>query len=144
MNIGPDNSVDMKLKAWSTRRTLVIIACIDFIFSLLTSLFTGSAIYFIISLIILVGMYGLHKYKYKLSLFYGVYLLFQIVSRFILLMYIKTTLLMMIFIYFTVIFEIWIFWLLNKFLQCIKSLSKEELELLQSNWYPSVYTVVYY
>jgi hypothetical protein len=144
MDIENNNVIDVKVNAWSTKRTLLLIACIDFIFNLLASLFTESPVYFIVSLVILLGIYGLQQYKYCLSTFYGVYLIFQVLVRFILLFYIDTSTLFIIFTYCIIVFDIWIFWLLKKFLGYLKVLSDEELDDLRNGWAPNVFTVIYY
>jgi len=140
----PTQNVDVKLNIWSIKRTLFIIACIDVVFNLLSGLLTGSPFYLVISLIILVGVYGIKSYKYCLSCFYGIYLLFQIISRFVLMFYIKNSLLIILLSYFIIIFDLWIFWLLKKFLTNLKLLNNTELAELQDGWKPIIYTVVYY
>jgi len=142
--IQTNDVIDIQINTWAIKRTLIVIACIDFFFNLLTSLLTDSSIFFFISIFILIGIYGLQQYKYWISMCYGIYLIFQIISRVVLLYYIKSSIVFAIFTYFIIIFDIWILWLLCKFVKNLKLLDDEQLYELRHGWDPSIHIVAYY
>lgn len=158
----------IKINTYAIKRTLIFIAFIDLFiqllngFSLVTaqdndnSNSTNSSndvndlhIYGYVSFgcaaLILIGIYGINRYKKFISYGYGVYLSLNIISRLFLIFLFRLSFLTFIFSILVLFVNIWILKLLCKFTGNIKKLSQDNLHELRNGWAPTVvYTTVLY
>lgn len=142
----------VKMETYSARRTLLIFACLDFLFQMLNGIIfvtdkdntnnIVSIVSFVCAFIILVGAYGISNYEKSITDFYRFFLIFHIISIFISLFF-TSNLVYYVFSILIIILTIWILKILNKFTKNLEVLNPNDIELLRSGWVPNTAVIFY-
>lgn len=142
----------VKMETYSARRTLLIFACLDFLFQMLNGIIfvtdkdntnnIVSIVSFLCASIILVGLYGINKYDKSITEFYRFFLIFHVISIFISLFF-TSNLVYYVFSVLIIILNIWILKILKKFTQNLETLNTNDIEELKSGWVPSTLFIFY-
>ena len=142
----------IKINTYSIRRTLVLVAFIDFIFQIINGFSYAldhdnetlplSYVSFTFAAFILAGIYGINRYHSCISKLYGIYIILRIISYTSLLFYYKLSIFGAIFFALIIILNLWIMKLLCKFSDNLSKLSAEDIDSLKSGWKPNIHTVI--
>ena len=142
----------IKINTYSIRRTLIMVAFIDFIFQIINGFSFAldndndtlplSYVSFTYAAFILAGICGINRYHSCSSKLYGVYIILRLISYLSFVFYYKLSLFGAIFFILIIILNVWIMKLLCKFLDNLNKLSAEDIDSLKSGWKPNIHTVI--
>ena len=138
LNMFSMDETELMLQTLNLRKNLLCFTLIDLCFNIINGIsMTNLHFYwvnFIFGIFIILGMSGINKYNKSLSNCYGIYLILQIIGRFIFLFNFILNIFSFILMILMIFINIWILKLLFTFTNNIKNLSDDALLQLIQGW----------